>query len=378
MSGKTNLPKTNYLSNLKGFQDHLKQNRKRPETVSSYVNTTKTFLNLICKEPKNINKQDLIKWKDYCQKFHNNTLTPKYGAVKQYINFLIDKNLLKEEFYGIVLRTLKAPKLTRDKTNIAKLVLSPDQLQRLFDIAKKTNYMHYAIFKLAEWSALRRCEVLGLNISDIKWNIQSIDLRPEITKGGKPKLQWTSKEALDILKEYIEKFRITPSENCKDALFIYDSRRLSRTKLWEMVLQYRELAKLPGLHFHQIRHTGITEYARYEKDIEKVKDFARHDDINTTQLYINYARGEYEGSLKSYEESRTNKPEPTPLKKPEEPEVIKQKQTCDSTKNMYQATDVNYKIRQMELELANKQAEIELLKLRNEQKKYENSNNIYG
>jgi integrase len=341
----------NYLVKLNGFKDYLYQNRKSKETVLSYQLSTKQFLNLINKEPKDINKQDLIKWKDYCQKYIGNTLTPKYGAVKKYIEYLIEQNILKEEFWGIVLRTLKAPKMQIDEDNLDKLVLKQSEYEQLFKVAKDRSFIEYAILKTAFWCSLRRKEVLGLNISDIDFKNRKLQLRAEITKGRKPATINISKECLDILNEYIQKHRLIPNADNKDALFIYENRRYSKTKLGEFMLIYKTLTNNPNLHFHMLRHTGITEYARVEKDVKIVQKQARHTDVNTTMRYINYTSGDYEKSYKEFEKKVTAKvPEP-----PKKPEEVKEPKP-----NVPEHNDINYA--KTNIELGTKDTEDMLLR----------------
>lgn len=366
MKGKTN-PKTNYLTNLKEFETYLKHDRKRAETVKTYVNTAKAFLDLISKEPKHINKDDLIKWKGYCQKFGDNSLTPRYGAVKKLIEYFEDANIINEGFYGVALRTLKAPKIQVDENNLDILVLKDDELQNLFEVSKKNNYRDYAIFKTAFWCMLRRIEILGLNYSDVDFKNKKLHLRAEITKGGKPDTINISQVCLDIIKEYWEKYRPKPNAENQDTLFIYEDRRISRNKLWEMVKIYKAMCNLPEFHFHMMRHSGITAYAKVEKDVKIVQKQARHSDAETTLRYINYTNKEHETAYNNFEKMITGNPVE---KKPLDPEIIKPKEKVEPPKTMYQESNVKDRIREMELEL-------ELLRLKNEQRKYSETM-IYG
>ena len=366
-----NNSKSNHLGNqnkeaIEGFKRYLINDRKRNETVKSYVTSAKSFLKLIDKPLKSINKEDLIKWKEYCHKYGNNSLTQKYGSIKKFIDYLIDEGILKEEFYGIVLRTLKAPKIQTDESNLDKLVLKKEELNKLFEESKKRNYRDYAIFKVAFWCQLRRIETLGLNISDIDFKNKTLRLRAEITKGGKPATIEISQDCLDIIQEYINNYRPDPSPEHKDALFIYENRRLSKTKLWEMVATYRIILNLPDFHFHMMRHTGITFYAKIQKDVKIIQNQARHSDPETTMRYINYTKEEHKSAYREFERTYSNSP-PSPPKKPEiqdNPKVIKD-------------SDIELRVKELELQLANRNAEIELLKLREKQNK-PSEPNYYG
>jgi len=281
------------------FKSYLKKERKRPETIKTYILIVKQFLKVINTQPERINKNDFEKWKDYCinQGWHDNSLTPKYASVKKFITFLVDQETLDEGIEGIAHRRLKAPKMQFDEDDITHLVLQPEQFNKVFELAEQRNPMHYAMFKIMFYCQLRRCEVIGLKISDIKPEIRKLKIRGEIAKGGKRATINISKECLDILDNYINKnLRDNPRyPEDKDILFLREGVPISKTKMWEM---HRFYSQKLGFKItpHMWRHTGITEYAKKEKDLEMVRKQARHDNINITKRYINYGKQVYEES----------------------------------------------------------------------------------
>ncbi len=299
-------------NHVEAFKNYLASNQhNRPETIRTYKQTVKVFLDHIKKKPENINKEDLQKWVDYCSRYNKNSLTPKYGAVKKYVDFLIYSEILPEEFYGATLRRLKAPKLKFNEDNLDTLVLQPDKFEKLFDIAQKRDYTHYAMYKTAFWCQLRRCEIRGIKFSDINAERQKITIRKEIAKGGKEATIQISQECLDILNEYKDGYRPEPRKEDEDIIFLYIDRIYSNCKIWEMTKLYRQLAAIPEYHFHMWRHTGITEYAKIEKDIKKVQKQARHEDPATTMRYINYASEIYEQSYNAWEHAYAKNPSQT-------------------------------------------------------------------
>lgn len=310
MNRKANLQNLGNLTALKGFSKYLREERKRPNTIESYLRRVGMFLKVINKEPDKITKEDIQKWKEYCTGYHNNSLTPMYGAVKKYITYLADNEVVADALESVARRRLKAPKLKHDEDNIDKLVLKPEKFKQIFTLSKQSNFMHYALFKTMFWSQARRCEILGLKISDIDFDNRKITFREEIAKGGKRATVNIAQECLDILREYIDKVRDNPkNEDCSDILFLHNGKPLTRNRIWDIHNVYGE--KL-GFHItiHQWRHTGITEYAKVEKDLKLVQKQARHDDVNITMRYINYAKGTYDKSY--HEKFAKSKPELKP------------------------------------------------------------------
>jgi integrase len=352
--------------NIKAFRIHLTNDRKRPETTKAYVLIAKRFLTLINKDPKDINKDDLEKWKTYCQRYGDNSLTPKYGAIKKYISFLIDQEILPEEFYGVVLRRLKAPKLQVNETNLDELVLTPEQQEQIYNIAKQTNYMHYAMFKTAFYGMLRRCEFIGLNIDDIQWENKKLKLRAEITKGGKPATINLSQDCLDILNDYIVKYRDNPRKGHEKALFLREGRRLSRTMTHEIHKEYKKRTGI-NIHTHMWRHSGITEYAKYEKDVKKIQTQARHDDPVTTMRYINYANKDYEDSYHKFAEQHMKKPQPLIPIEPPRRTTIETTQSPQLEDIARQLQELQLKVREQEISLKEKDLEIKALRQSNKE-----------
>jgi integrase len=242
-----------------------------------------------------------------------------YGAIKSYITFLVDEAILDEGMEAIARRTLSAPKMQHDEDNISNLVLLPEQFNRVYEVSKNRNFMHYAMFKTMFWGQARRCEVIGLKISDVDFDNFKITYREEIAKGGKKATVNLSKECIDILKEYIEYYRGIPKKKeFSDILFLREGYPVSRTMIYEIHKEYSQILGFK-IHPHMWRHTGITEYAKVEKDSKIVQKQARHDDVNITMRYINYTYEVYEKSY--HEKFAKQKPidESTTEKKPDKP-----------------------------------------------------------
>jgi site-specific recombinase XerD len=76
---------------IKEFENHLLANNKSKETIQSYMRTIKQFLNLINKIPEQIVKDDIEKYKYWTieiKHYDRNSLTPKYCAIKTFLEFL--------------------------------------------------------------------------------------------------------------------------------------------------------------------------------------------------------------------------------------------------------------------------------------------------
>jgi integrase/recombinase XerD len=341
------------MYDLTEFQKYLKDDRKRPATIDSYIRRVKMFLDKIQPDPSKFCKDDILNWKSFCSEYHNNSLTPMYGAIKKFIEFLADSEIIDDGIESIARRKLKAPKLKYDEENIERLVIKPVDFNKIFELSKKKNYMHFALFKTMFWIMARRCEVLGLKIDDIDTRNMKVTFREEIAKGGKRATVNISKECLDILDYYIKNIRGKPKkEKFSDILFLRDGQPLSRTKMFEINKTYAEELDIE-LTPHMWRHTGITEYAKVEKDVKLVQKQARHEDVNITMRYINYAKGTYEKSYhEKFAKCNSNIDEPVVNTKKSEPleEDISKAELLQMIKELKQE---NRELKKLKKEVAN-------------------------
>ena len=291
---------------LKSFRDYCEfeaDRTLRPETIKTYVPDVKNFLGLINKEPQKINNDDVLKWKKHCLEndYQKSSLPPLYGSVKKFLEYLVEKKIIDESVDTFARKKLKAQVKkgnTDDGSNLSKKVLSPEKFQKIFEIAKKRNYRDFALFKTMFWIMSRRCEIINIEFRDIDWEKRKFHYR-DFAKGGKEAIVNISDEAIEIIQYYRDNIREEPKkEEDRDIIFLRDGHRFSETKVWELHQIYKKLCRF-HLTSHMWRHTGITEYAKVEKDVKKVQHQARHSDVNTTMKYINYASGDFE---KSYHE----------------------------------------------------------------------------
>ena len=79
------------IRSLKAFENYLLANNKSKETIKSYIRTVKQFFDLINKQPENIQKEDIERykyWVNEIKHYDRNSLTPKYCAIKTFLEFL--------------------------------------------------------------------------------------------------------------------------------------------------------------------------------------------------------------------------------------------------------------------------------------------------
>jgi hypothetical protein len=183
---------------------------------------------------------------------------------------------------------------------------------------------------------LRRGEIQRLNLDDVHYDVRELDIWD--AKNGQNDTIKVTTDCIKSIKSYVENHRGQPREGHEKALFLYDGRRISRTKLHEFHKIYRHKVGLPdNIQFypHIWRHTGITHYAQTEKDPKTLQSQTRHRDINV--LYERYVKKTDQELRISYDRAFELKTEDTSKsiqhKKIEPPEEPKTKKKDDSTDN---------------------------------------------
>ncbi len=138
--------------------------------------------------------------------------------------------------------------------------------------------------------ALRRSELVALQVRDISFPHQQISIRPEITKNGRGRVVMYGDVARDLLQAYLEER--AEEEISGGFLFRSQSDRNRAQAMtadsWDKVVT--RLAKRAGLSHrfttHTPRHLRLTDLARCGMEIHTIAQYAGHRNLETTKLYI--------------------------------------------------------------------------------------------
>lgn len=153
---------------------------------------------------------------------------------------------------------------------------------------------------LAYEGALRRSELLTLQLSDIDWPQMRITIRSEVAKNNRGRLIFYGETTEALLVAYVrqrQKALTVHKQSDPRRLFLSESKRnpgqpLS-IEMWNKIVQ--RIAKCAGLpHFttHTFRHLRLTDYARCHLELYEIALLAGHKSLESTQLYINLSGSE--------------------------------------------------------------------------------------
>ena len=150
---------------------------------------------------------------------------------------------------------------------------------------KRPGFVTWHFFTLLLGTGIRVSECIGLNLTDIDFNIGGIRI---YRKGGKEVIVYFGEEVEKALDDYLfEREQINPEPGHEDALFLSMQRKQMNVRSVEkLVKKYAALVTpLKTITPHKLRSTYGTNLYRETGDIYLVADVLGHSDVNTTKKH---------------------------------------------------------------------------------------------
>ena len=185
-------------------------------------------------------------------------------------------------------KNIDSPQKKKTLPKYLTLEESEDLLQAVRDDEEsKTRERDYCILVLFLNCGMRLSELVGINLSDISKDMESLRV---LGKGAKERLIYLNDACREAIRAYLA-VRASEEAQVKDrnALFLSSrhSRISNKTVQW-VVYKYLKLAGLENKKFstHKLRHTAATlMYQSGNVDVRVLKDILGHEQLNTTQIY---------------------------------------------------------------------------------------------
>jgi len=185
--------------------------------------------------------------------------------------------------------------LIRTPTTLPK-VLTPAEVDGL--VGALRTHRDRAMIDAMLLGGLRRCEVLGLRLEDVRVGERRVFV--EEGKGGRQRLIPISNRFFDSVGRYLDVERPANVETDKVFVVLKGPRRgspLSPRGLDEIMRGARGRAGLAHASCHELRHTCLTRLREAGMSIEALQAQAGHASIETTRVYLHltndWLAGEY-------------------------------------------------------------------------------------
>jgi site-specific recombinase XerD len=150
--------------------------------------------------------------------------------------------------------------------------------------------------------ALRRSELVSLELSDIDFSHRKITIRSETTKNRAGRIVFYSDATSDLLCLYVrhrQGILKTHLKTSPRALFVSESRRNRgeplTCEMWNKSVQkVARRAGLPEFTTHTFRHLRLTDLARCKLELHEIAMYAGHRSLKSTHQYIQLSSVELE------------------------------------------------------------------------------------
>jgi integrase/recombinase XerD len=186
----------------------------------------------------------------------------------------------------------KSPRVRQDS---AYNVLTEDELSRMLNVARASNYRDYVMLAVMAGCGLREVEVVGLRIGDFREAAaDQVQLRV-LGKGDKVRNVPLSPDLWRLIQRYVllSERSFTSYPDSRKPLFtsrVGKDKPLTTRSVQNIVKKYVRAAGITkAISPHSIRHTVGTNMALNEAPLLVIQQFLGHSDPKTTMRYIRRA-----------------------------------------------------------------------------------------
>jgi len=284
--------------------------RARPNTVRAYAHDLKVFFAVVAKDPVEVTARDVMAFVSHQRRARVGsenvvrladgsaglsaaTIKRRLAAVSALYGYLVVRGdagvSVNPVPRGLPTRQHRhrGPRVLPLVRGVRRLprILGPGEVQML--VAALRTDRDRAIVQAMLLAGLRRCEVLGLRLEDLRlgeWRVFIAD-----GKGGYERLVPMSATFFATLADYLNLER--PADATTDRVFVVlkgptRGSALSASGLDEVLVGARRRAGLSNGTCHELRHTCFTRLREAGMGIEALQALAGHRSIESTRVYL--------------------------------------------------------------------------------------------
>lgn len=263
-----------YENAVLALEEVLTLKRYSWRTIKGYTNAFRQYIrHFDDMKPSDLTRQHINQYILWCIKQKN--ITESYqnqilSAIKMfYIEVVPQEDKVLE-----LIRPKKAHKLPQ--------VLSEEEVVRL--IKATDNLKHNTILSLIYSAGLRLGELINLRIGDIQPDNKRIFIRKG--KGKKDRYTILSDKVFDKIKDYLQVY--CPVDWLFEGM---NGGQYSERSVQNVFTKSKELSRVnPYTTTHTLRHSFASHLYDKGYDIYIIKDLLGHEDIRTTEIYIQISK----------------------------------------------------------------------------------------
>ncbi len=240
---------------------------------------------------RTVTLNDLFEFLNYVKQDRSNsnvTRARKVSALRQFFHYLTD---ITHQLEDNPAKNLSLPKMP---TRMPKYLTLEQSMELLSLPASAGAYAErdYCILTLLLNCGLRRAELAGLNLNDVRGDHT---LRV-IGKGNKERILYLNEACQKALEAYLPKRPVDGTKDKKALFYGHTKARISVQGVHYIVKGY--LRQIPGaedMSTHKLRHTAATlMYQQGGVDVLVLKEILGHKNLGTTQIYTHLSSEQME------------------------------------------------------------------------------------
>jgi len=279
-----------YLSNIKGVSPH---------TIKSYRDTFKIFLPFAADyygikirslQVEQISSKLILAFLDDLQEGRKNlakTRNQRLAALKSFAKMI---RFMYPDMREVAETIMSIPQKRTQKALIG--FLYQQEILKVFqsvDLKKKEGFRDYTILHLLYDSGARASEITTLNLDYFDPLQKTLAI---LGKGDRFRLITLEPKTVQLVKRYVNKYRIKPKPQYHNRIFISQrGEELTRHGIYRICKKYLTMAlpqkRLRAINpVHSFRHSRAVDMLYSGHSITDIKNQLGHDNIQSTTTYL--------------------------------------------------------------------------------------------
>src|SRR5215208_1518123 len=267
-----------------------------PQTIKTYNTEISMFISFLEREMRKglgeLSAEDISLYREHLiGTYAVATAVKKLAALRRFLIFtyMAGATAVNPEALRFF---AKSPSVRQDPSYN---VLTEDELSRMLNAARTTNYRDYVLLAVMAGCGLREAEVVDIRIGDFQDVGQGQILLRIRGKGDKIRNVPISPELWRLVQRFVllTKRSFNSHLDARKPLFLSrvgKDKRLTTRSVQNVVKKYVRAASITkAISPHSIRHTVGTNMALNEAPLLVIQQFLGHSDPKTTMRYIRRA-----------------------------------------------------------------------------------------
>lgn len=262
------------------WRKHCIANNYAEKTVTYYDNTIHVFNKFFDKEKlaSEIGEETIENYVIYLRDsgVKDTTIKTYIGGLRTVLYFFMDKEWI-EEFKIKVPKTVKRIKDIYTEEELRRLLKKPNMRKCSF-----AEYRNWVLVNYFIGTGQRENSVINIKIGD--FDLDNGIVKLAATKNKKQTLLPLGDNLIAILRDYLS----IRGGNNDDYAFCTDrGEKMTSSCVISAIRHYNRARGVNKTSIHLFRHTFATKWVRQNGDIVKLQHVLCHQDLKTTQKYLN-------------------------------------------------------------------------------------------